>query len=1146
MKKLLSISAICLSIPSWVFFLFLTFLAFAPWNLIKSIDQYVLTNYSIEFSELQSYGNALNRNLIFNNLYIIHNDRMLIQAAEFELGLSFKPLNLFNFLNINRILIKDGFFDNSNMRISNSSLSSLTNLSDEISLSFKNFKYQKDDSIFEINGDLFGELPRSISGQISFLHNNQLSTIAVNSVEGSYRFSLNLHLYEWLNFIPDFDASPIKDLAFQINALGELQADQSNIRGSFSSNSLFFKSLSINQNKGSFHFQSKKNIGTLTLNEFLHPLIDEEHPIQINLQQKSLAVPRFFLSHEILKIETFKVTNLIIENLFLSFDNFLPKYSGFVRDLDLNDLHFKEIINLSGDFSGYGDKIKFLVSSNSSVLRNFNQNFIPVSISGVGNFSGSVFDLKARIKNKSAGIDLALKMDQELDNLLSIELKGHDISKDLITFSLPKSLKGVSSYVDENINLGSKNSIYFNYSIPSDDLSADLKAKILINESKLVLNEDSIIDLTGPMIEADIKNLYIFSPSGKVTNFFYNEAYGLINFKTQKLSFYSMHDLQSIDLKNLLSIGEERFNLPEMQVEHKGEMTLSALMLNNAISIQTKDFFVPILQSHKIKFDKANIYIVDLDSIYGLMPSTFMNEKIQVNLLGKDLLKEYDLTLSTNINLDPGDFIIDSPYLQVSGNDAFNIDLNIQKNSLPTLKINSDLKNIELNSLFNSLSKNKLTRLPTEILITNFSNPSMEVSNQRLDINIRDINKYNGYISIGKKLPNHYKNFNDEPGLNLYLYSQSIDENLLISMLPRNLESTSIKLNKLAFDIKNFKFFNNNFSDLSGVFDFKNSGIRGNLNSNKLNLNLKIDETGFARIEINDSVIPDIEFSNSSQLSFDTVINSRLIIKNSLISKVKIKNLDVYLVNNQNNFSANNIKLSSNLISIKPTYNSSNAYFSVDKLRPLYKIKGDFLIKDSNKISYLKDVVDFSYFNGSIDLQWRELSTLSHIEGEVNFILKDLLIKDSIADSMAFNLVGVLNLRNILGKLANLDLSIDEFTSLKLGRVEGDLLFSKSKLRLASPLFIETNAAKMRWVGQINKNSENSLEDLDLGLDLRIRVGENLPWYAAIIGGLPAVAGSAVINEIFEEDINNLTNYQYEVLGTISNPKLERVKQETN
>ena len=135
-----------------------------------------------------------------------------------------------------------------------------------------------------------------------------------------------------------------------------------------------------------------------------------------------------------------------------------------------------------------------------------------------------------------------------------------------------------------------------------------------------------------------------------------------------------------------------------------------------------------------------------------------------------------------------------------------------------------------------------------------------------------------------------------------------------------------------------------------------------------------------------------------------------------------------------------------------------------------------------------------------------------------------------------------MNLRNILGKLANLDLSIAEFTSTKLSRVEGDLLFNKSNMRLTSPLFIETNAAKMKWAGQINKNAQDNLHGLDLNLDLRIRFGENLPWYAAILGGLPAVAGSAVINEMFAEDINDLTNFQYEILGTISEPKLERVK----
>ena len=158
----------------------------------------------------------------------------------------------------------------------------------------------------------------------------------------------------------------------------------------------------------------------------------------------------------------------------------MPKYSGFIKDLDLKDLYFKEINNLSGDFSGYGNQIKFLINSNSSIIKNYNQNFISASISGAGNFLDSVFDLKARIKNQSAGIDLALTINPELINPLSFQLKGHDVSKDLITFSLPYSLKSASSYIDTSINLGRENSIYFNYSVPSNNLKADLKAKILM------------------------------------------------------------------------------------------------------------------------------------------------------------------------------------------------------------------------------------------------------------------------------------------------------------------------------------------------------------------------------------------------------------------------------------------------------------------------------------------------------------------------------------------------------------------------------------------------------------------------------------------------------------------------------------------
>jgi hypothetical protein len=297
------------------------------------------------------------------NLSIKQNERVLILAEELEIGFSLKPQSPFSFLNINRIHVKDGYFDQLKIDSKNSSPISMVSFSREISLAFKNFKYKKDESIFEINGEIFGNLSKSISGQVSLLHDRKLSTIAVNSVEDSYRFSLNLHPYDWFNLIPALNNSPIQDLIFQINALGELQENQSNVKGSFASSSLSLESLSINQNKGSFHFQSINDIGELALAEFLHPFIDDEYAIQINLKKKSISVPRIFLSPEIFKIEALNLKNLIVENLFISLNTSLPKYSGFIRDLDLHDLYFKEINNLSGEFSGNGNNIKFIANS---------------------------------------------------------------------------------------------------------------------------------------------------------------------------------------------------------------------------------------------------------------------------------------------------------------------------------------------------------------------------------------------------------------------------------------------------------------------------------------------------------------------------------------------------------------------------------------------------------------------------------------------------------------------------------------------------------------------------------------------------------------------------------------------------------------
>ena len=1142
MKRVFFLTAYGVCTLSCIFLFCLSFLLFFPVSSIKIMNQYAVTSYKIDFSNVENSGNILNQNLKFFDLHIKKNDRSMLQLKELGLGISFKPQNLLQPLNIRTINIKDGYLGNLDFSASNSFLTNFVNFNENLSLSLKNFEYKRDDSSILINGDLFGKFPRSLNGQLSFLHDGNLSTFAFNLSDSSYRFSINLHSYKWISLIPKYSASPFKDLVFKLSAVGDLEKNKSFVKGSFEHDSLFLQTLNIKQNEGSFVFQLNKEIGSLTLTKFLHPFIGEEEPIQINMGKKSIAFPRLFLSPQTLETDILKFTNFSVENLFVSFKNITPKYSGFITDLDLKDLYFAEILNLAGEFSGLGKNFTFTINSENSILKNFKKNFAPVSIIGGGNFYDSDLNLSGRVINQSSDIDFQLNRNLDSTKPFSISLKGRDVMKDFIEFSLPSFLDEYLSNVNKNYVLGSQNSVYFHYLASNKNLQEKLKVKILMNDSKLKINEKSFINIKSPIIELDKKDLYFFSPSGNALNFSYNAAFGKLNFRSQKIRLYSIHEIKSLELRSALGLQDESFNLPSMHAEHKGLINLTSSKLNNIISAKTKKFNLQIFDSHKINFDQGSIFVVDLDKIFGSFPSIYLKQKPLIYLSGTGLKNEYDLTFSTSVKLDSEVYVPKSKFLQVNGKDDFEINLSIKKNTSPSLKIYSDLKNIKFTSPLDSLTKNKTKNLPTEILITNLLNPSLKLNNQVIDLHIRDFNKYEGYISIGKELPEKFLNFKNEPGLNLYLYLDFINENFSDFILSKNTGLSEIELNKLAFNVKNFQFYNNNFSNISGLFNIINSEIKGNLRADKLNIGLTKDNAGFVRIEINDSIIPDLSFLNSMQPASDFSINSRLIVRNSAFGKIRIKDFDGYILNNKNNFSANNLQLDSNLISIKPFNSSSKAYFSINKLQPLSKVRGNFLIKDSKNIPYLGEFADFSYFNGSVNLQWKELSSLSNIEGESNFIMKDLLIKNSITNSRAINLLGVLNLRNIFGKLANFDLSIDEFTSTKLSRVEGDLLFNKSKMRLVTPLFVETNAAKMKWVGQINKNFQNNLHGLDLNLDLRVKIGENLPWYAAVLGGLPAVAGSAFINEMFAEDIKNLSNFQYEVLGTISEPQLERVK----
>ena len=175
---------------------------------------------------------------------------------------------------------------------SNSSFTNFLDFASNLSLSFQNFEYKRDDSTVIINGDLLGKFTGPLNGQLSFLHGENLSTFAVNLSEISNRFSINLHSYEWFNLIPIYFDLPLKDLTFKFNAIGEVQRNQSIIKGSFEHRELYLQSLNIKPNKGSFVFQSNQDIGALNLTKFLHPFIDEEYPIPVSYTHLTLPTKR--------------------------------------------------------------------------------------------------------------------------------------------------------------------------------------------------------------------------------------------------------------------------------------------------------------------------------------------------------------------------------------------------------------------------------------------------------------------------------------------------------------------------------------------------------------------------------------------------------------------------------------------------------------------------------------------------------------------------------------------------------------------------------------------------------------------------------------------------------------------------------------
>ena len=338
-------------------------------------------------------------------------------------------------------------------------------------------------------------------------------------------------------------------------------------------------------------------------------------------------------------------------------------------------------------------------------------------------------------------------------------------------------------------------------------------------------------------------------------------------------------------------------------------------------------------------------------------------------------------------------------------------------------------------------------------------------------------------------------------------------------------------------DSSAFSFFSDKQSsiDLSGTFSKGNLNL--DFNSENLKGSIVKDKSNFFKINLYDSQI-NFNFGDSQGEAFVLPnLKFRVTGDNVIFNDATFNSIDFYYLKNGDILTLNDINIESDFLKISD-YQDEPAYLSINTNRDFYKIKGLYEFNDIKNSLKLQNFPSIGFFKSNVNIQWNNLLELRNIEGSLEFLAKDFQINQSNPNSALLNLVGLLNIQSFFDGYDGS--STDEYIKFKRG--SGSIIFSENYGRIIDDFSFEADFGNMDWNGLIIKDDFGSFEELDLELSLRLNLQENIPWYAAIFGGLGVAAGTAIIGNVFEDQIKEISTIEYSVKGTLNSPELDRLQ----
>ena len=266
------------------------------------------------------------------------------------------------------------------------------------------------------------------------------------------------------------------------------------------------------------------------------------------------------------------------------------------------------------------------------------------------------------------------------------------------------------------------------------------------------------------------------------------------------------------------------------------------------------------------------------------------------------------------------------------------------------------------------------------------------------------------------------------------------------------------------------------------------------------------------------------------------------------------------------NLEGQNLLLNYNDIFLEFNYLNSYSFLNEGlKIYPKNFKSNFFTLNEKKENSFDLDLRDFSLKNISAQLSIKNkeenplrnsnlsfgnldlglTNTFINIKGSnlefgglVDISGNDISYTDTTFTVDALRVLSLIDIRSRLLNILNADFERLDQNNFFINSLNGKFFIDSSGYANIDQLKMDFDVGKAELSGTISSVDE-SFDNFRLEMIFDSTISENIPWYVAILGGLPAAASAVVVTEVLEEGLSDITRTKYSVSGDVDNLNVE-------